>query len=390
MPRALVVTSSFLPGRGGIESYLAELCDELQPHLAVLAPATRDGRRIPSDLPYEARGLQKQVLVPRASLVPEIERHARAIGTDRVLFGTPWPLSLLGPRLRATGLSYAVIIHGAEMLVPSRTPVVRARFARALAGAELLLPVSEFTEERTREFLSRVGLKPPPFALLRARVDLERFTPRAAAPETRATIGLGDEDRMILCFGRLVKRKGIDRLIEAVEPITSRVPRAVLVVGGTGPELRGLKRLAHRRRGRVIFLDRVPEEDAPALFAAADVFALPVADRWFGLEIEGLGVVLLEAAASGTACVTGISGGTPEAVVDGETGYVIDATNRDKLVTSLATLLEDRERASIMGTNGRRYVHREFATRRLPPSFLDWLGLERSWAPSKSHAKEED
>ncbi len=138
----------------------------------------------------------------------------------------------------------------------------------------------------------------------------------------------------------------------------------------------------------MIFLDRVAEDDAPALFAAADVFALPVADRWFGLDIEGLGVVLLEAAACGTACVTGISGGTPEAVVDGETGYVIDATDRGRLVSSLATLLEDREQADVMGANGRAYVHHEFAARRLPPSFLDWLGLERSWAPTKSHAKE--
>jgi phosphatidyl-myo-inositol dimannoside synthase len=388
MPRALVVTSSFLPGRGGIESYLAELCDELRPHLAVLAPATREGRGIP-DLPYDAHGSNKNMLVPHRGLVPEIARHARSLGTDRVLFGTPWPLSLLGPRLRAAGLSYAAIVHGAEMLVPSRTPVVRARFARALAGADLLLPVSEFTQERTREFLSSAGLPCPEFAVLRARVDLDRFTPHAAQADTRAAFGLAEDDRMILCFGRLVKRKGVDRVIEAMGAITARVPKAVLVVGGTGPELNRLKRLAARRPGRVVFLGRVPDEDAPALFAAADLFALPVADRWFGLEIEGLGVVLLEAAACGTPCVTGISGGTPEAVIDGETGYVIDATDRGKLVTSLATLLEDRERATTMGVNGRKFVQREFAARRLPNSFLDWLGLERSWTPSKSHAKED-
>lgn len=388
MPRALVVTSSFLPGRGGIESYLAQLCDELSPHLAVLAPATREGRSIPTNLPYQALGLHQQVLLPRAGLVPEIERHARSIGVDRILFGTPWPLSLLGPRLRSLGLPYAVIVHGAEMLVPSRIPVVRRRLARALAGADLLLPVSDFTKNRTREVIARAGLTPPPSDLLRARVDLARFNPEAGTSETRGKIGLDDEDRMILCFGRLVKRKGTHRLITAMESVAARVPRAVLVVGGTGPELSKLKRLASRRRGRVIFLDRVAEEDAPALFAAADVFALPVADRWFGLDIEGLGVVLLEAAACGTACVTGISGGTPEAVLDGETGYVIDATDGGRLVSSLATLLEDREQADIMGAKGREYVHHEFSARRLPPAFLDWLGLERSWAPSKSHAKE--
>ncbi|MDQ3953952.1 MAG: glycosyltransferase family 4 protein, partial [Actinomycetota bacterium] len=267
MPRALVVTSSFLPGRGGIESYLAQLCDELRPHLAVLAPATREGRHLPTDLPYQALGLHKQMLVPRPNLVPEIERHVRSTGVDRVLFGTPWPLSLLGPRLRSLGLPYAVIVHGAEMLVPSRIPVVRTRLARALAGADLLLSVSEFTKHRTQEFIARAGLKSPPSALLRARVDLARFKPQAGTPETRAKIGLDDEDRMILCFGRLVKRKGTHRLIEALERIGGRVPRAVLVVGGTGPELAKLKRLAARRRGRVIFLDRVAEDDAPALFA---------------------------------------------------------------------------------------------------------------------------
>lgn len=376
MPRALMVSSSFLPGRGGIESYLAELCEELAPHLAVLAPEDRDGKTIPADLGYPTAGYAGTMLLPHPRASEAIEKEALRRSVDKVLFGTPWPLVLLGPRLRRAGISYAVIVHGAELLVPSVIPAVRTRLAQALSEADLLLAVSEFTRTKLRGFLEAANRRVPPIEVLRARVDLERFRPDRADYSIKRRLGLDEDQPFVLCFGRLVPRKGTDRLVKVADAIASRVPRAAIVVAGTGPEQRKLKRLAAKREATVIFTGRVPEADAPGLYATADAFALPVADRWFGLDVEGLGVVLLEAAACGTPCVTGRSGGTPEAVVDSKTGFLIDARDPGALVDRISTLLEDTGQASRMGTSGRSFVAENFSNWPLPGSLLTWLGLE--------------
>jgi phosphatidylinositol alpha-1,6-mannosyltransferase len=373
MAEALMVSSSFLPGRGGIESYLAELCDDLSPALAVLAAGEREGKKLPSDLGYPTHPFPGRLLLPGRKALFAVVAAAEAEETTKVLFGTPWPLVLLGPRLARRGLRYSVIVHGAEMLVPSVVPGVGRALARALAGAELLLPVSEFTASSLRTFLRKRGSPEPPIEILRARVDLDRFRPDVDTAGVKPALGLDPEDRIVLCFGRLVKRKGVDRLIEALPEIRRRVPRAVVVVAGTGPEMGRLRGVAARVDAPVVFAGRVPEEDAPALYAIADVFALPVVDRWFGLEIEGLGVVLLEAQATGTPAVTGRSGGTPEAVVDGITGFVIDAEDRAALVDRICRLLEDPALAQRMGKGGRDHVAEHFSAKGIPDSFLRWL-----------------
>src|SRR3990170_5956912 len=108
MPDALLVTSSFLPGHGGIESYLAELCALLRPRLAVMAPASRDGKPLPGELGYDTIPGPGGMLWPRPPTAQAIAENAARLGTDRILFGTPWPLALLGPRLKRRGFRYAV------------------------------------------------------------------------------------------------------------------------------------------------------------------------------------------------------------------------------------------------------------------------------------------
>ena len=370
-----MVSSSFLPGRGGIESYLAELCEELSPHVAVLAQATRDERPLPANLPYEAIGYPGSTVVPSKRLSEAIVTTARAVGTDRVLFGTPWPLALLGPRLKRSGLRYAAIVHGAEMLVPSVLPSLNRALARALSQADLLLPVSEFTRSKVTEFLRSKHVKEPPAEVLRARVDVARFDPDAGGDEVRRSFGLDRDARMLLCFGRLVRRKGVDRVIRCLDDIAGRIGKVALVVAGTGPERRRLERLARAIDSHVVFAGRVADDDAASVYASADVFVMAVADRWRGLDTEGLGVVLLEAAACGVPCVTGRSGGTEEAVVDGVTGFVVDGHDREALVDRVSRLLAEPDHAAAMGEAGRRFVTDAFARRPLPGGLVDWLAL---------------
>ena len=376
MPPALLVTSSFLPGKGGIETYLAELCEELAPRLAVLAPAERDGQGIPGDLPYPALGYPGSMLIPSSSVSSAVLVAARAVGADRILFGTPWPLALLGPRLAAAGLRYSVVVHGAEILVPSAVPGIGRKLRGALAGADVLLPVSETTRARLLDFVGRGGGATPPTPVLRPRVDPDRFSPERRDETLRARYGLAHDARVILCFGRLVRRKGVDRVLRVLDRIADVVGEVAVVIAGSGPERARLERVARSVRSRVIFAGRVDHDLAPAVYAAADVFVLPARDRWGGLDTEGLGVVLLEAAASGVPCVTGVSGGTVEAVVDGRTGFVVDADDDEALVDRIAWLLNHREEAAGMGREGREFVIRRFAQRPLPRMLVDWLGVQ--------------
>ena len=369
-----MVTSSFLPGHGGIESYLSELCTLIAPRVAVIAPPERDGMPLPRDLPYPTVPGPTSMLWPGRKVADAVVREARSLGTDRIVFGTPWPLVLIGPRLRAAGLRYSVIVHGAELVVPAAVPGLHRQVARALGMADLLLPVSDYTGRATAALLQRVAVDVPRMENLRARVDVERFRPGLDATKLRALLGIRPDQKIVLCFGRLVPRKGVDWLIAAMHDVSTAVPGAVLVVGGTGPEYRKLKRLARRLGAPVVFAGRVADDDAPALYSTADVFALAVADRWFGLEIEGLGVVLLEASASETPCVTGRSGGTPEAVLDGVTGRVVDARDKKQLTGALIELLNDSELRASMGAAARAHVAQNFSADLPPAPLLEWLG----------------
>ena len=122
MAEAVLVSPSFLPGRGGIESHLAQLCAELAPRLTVLAPAERDGQSIPSDLSYKTIPFDGTMGLPNEQVVKAIGEACGQEQTRKVVLGTPWPLLLLGPKLRARGLSYTVMVHGAELTVPAAIP----------------------------------------------------------------------------------------------------------------------------------------------------------------------------------------------------------------------------------------------------------------------------
>lgn len=376
MAGCLMVTSSFLPGRGGIESYLAELCSLLAPRVGVLAPGTRDGIPLPSDLGYPTYPLTRRFPLPDDRAVKDVIQRAAELGTDRVLIGTPWPFALLGPRLRRAGLRFAVVAHGAEMLTPAAVPYLNGKLAAALSQADLLLPVSRFTGDKMKDFLQSRGYEVPTMEVLRARVDVNRFQPVEDRSSLKSAIGWPARSKVILCFGRLVPRKGVHRLIEALPEISVRVPDVRLVIAGTGPEMKRLARLARPLGPRVVFTGPVPEADAPKVYAAADVFALAVSDRWFGLEIEGLGVVLLEAAASGTPAVTGRSGGTPEAVLDGRSGFVVDAGNRAELAGKIGEILANEELARSMGVEARAHIETSFSGQDLPRSLTEWLRVE--------------
>ena len=167
---------------------------------------------------------------------------------------------------------------------------------------------------------------------------------------------------MVLCVSRVVPRKGQDVLVRALPGIRRRVPDAALLCVGGGPDAPRLRRLAaeHGVADDVVLTGSVPWEELPAHYDAGDVFAMPCRTRRAGLEVEGLGIVYLEASATGLPVVAGRSGGAPDAVLDGRTGHVVDGRSVAEVGDAVAGLLLDRDRARAMGRAGREWVAREW------------------------------
>ena len=167
---------------------------------------------------------------------------------------------------------------------------------------------------------------------------------------------------VIVCISRLVPRKGQDMLIRALPVIRRRVPGAALLLVSGGPYRKTLERLArdHDVERDVVFTGSVPWTELPAHYAAGDVYAMPCRTRAAGLDVEGLGIVYLEASATGLPVVGGDSGGAPDAVREGETGYVVGGRDVEALAGRLTELLTDAALAERMGAAGRAWVEQEW------------------------------
>ena len=188
-------------------------------------------------------------------------------------------------------------------------------------------------------------------------VDDEVFFPGAGGPAIRAKHGLGERP-VVVCVSRLVPRKGQDVLLRAWPLVLRAVPDAMLLLVGGGPYRSRLERLVDAAgvRRSVILTGSVPWTDLPAYYDAGNVFAMPCRTRAGGLDVEGLGIVFLEASATGLPVVAGNSGGAPDAVLDGETGFVVDGRSVESVADRVTTLLLDPARAQEMGKRGRQWV----------------------------------
>jgi phosphatidylinositol alpha-1,6-mannosyltransferase len=162
----------------------------------------------------------------------------------------------------------------------------------------------------------------------------------------------------VLGLSRLVPRKGFDTLLCASAQLGDD---ALVAIGGGGRDRDRLERVARETGARAMFLGRVPDELMPAAYGCADVFAMLCRNRWAGLEQEGFGIVFLEAAAAGVPQVAGASGGSDEAVLDGETGFVVDPNDVGATAAALRRLLDDEPLRARMGAASRRRAVEEFS-----------------------------
>ncbi|MEE3066337.1 MAG: GDP-mannose-dependent alpha-(1-6)-phosphatidylinositol monomannoside mannosyltransferase [Actinomycetota bacterium] len=359
MSRVLLVTNDFPPRRGGIQSYLREFVGRLvstgSHAVLVYAPQWKGADAFDAEAAgYRVVRHPGTLMLPGPAVDARMRRLIGDHGIETVWFGAAAPLALLAARARQAGATRVLAsTHGHEVGW-SMLPVARSVLRRIGNDTDVVTFVSRYTRSR---FATAFG---PTASLeyLPSGVDTDRFRPDPAGrTELRNRYGLGERPTVV-CLSRLVPRKGQDMLIKALPSIRQRVDGAALVIVGSGPYLDPLRKLASDCgvADHVTFTGAVPSAELPAHYALADVFAMPCRTRGAGMDVEGLGIVFLEASATGVPVIAGDSGGAPEAVQHNKTGLVVDGNSVRNIGDAVTALLADPDRAAMMGAAGRDWV----------------------------------
>jgi phosphatidylinositol alpha-1,6-mannosyltransferase len=359
MTRTLVVTNDFPPRQGGIQTFVAALLATRPPDSLVVYASDHPGAaEHDATLPYPVVRAGTTMMLPTPGAARTAAALAREHDCRTVFFGAAAPLGLLAPGLRRAGVQRLVgATHGHETGWVA-LPGARQLLQRIAGGLDVLTYISAYTSGRLAPALAgRTEL-----VQLSPGVDVDRFTPAADGAAVRAEFGL-DDAPVVVCVSRLVPRKGQDVLVRGWPEVLARHPRAKLLLVGGGPLEPALRRaVAERGLGdSVVLAGGVPGDRLPAYYAAGDVFAMPCRTRRGGLDVEGLGMVFLEAAACGLPVVAGTSGGAPETVVEGVTGHVVDPRSPSAIAAVVAGLLDDPARARAMGAAGRAWVEQRWS-----------------------------
>jgi phosphatidyl-myo-inositol dimannoside synthase len=356
--RTLLVTNDFPPRRGGIQSFVHGLARR-QPRDSIVVytsnyPGAAD---FDAEQPFPVIRHSTGLLLPTPAVGARARQLVRDHGCTAAWFGAAAPLGLLAGALRGAGVEQIVATTHGHEVGWAMLPGARAALRRIARECDVVTYLGEYTRSRLD-------------AALGSRTDLRRLTPWVDASRFRSD-GRGRlvreryrlADRPVIgCVSRLVARKGQDALIRSLPAIQARVPGTMLLIVGTGKYESTLRRLADRCGvgADVVFTGAVAEDDLPAHYQAADVFAMPCRTRRAGLDVEGLGIVFLEASAAGLPVVAGDSGGAPDAVLAGRSGFVVDGRDEPAIVDRIVALLMDEPLRHRFGAAGLAWVQRDW------------------------------
>lgn len=365
------MTNDFPPRQGGIQTYVESLLLR-QPadSFVVFAPAWEGAADYDVAQSFPVIRHRRSLILPTPQIRRRVGALAREYGCDRAWFGAAAPLALLAPALRDNGIERVIAsTHGHETGWV-RLPGARQLLRRLAAHVDIVTYITEFTRGVLEPVLADVTT----LRHLPPGVDVRAFNPEVDGAPVRAALGISASAPVVACVSRLVRRKGQDVLIRAWPRVRSRFSDAALLVVGAGPDRQRLEKMVEEVGAQgVHFIGGVSGPQLPGYYAACDVFAMPCRTRRAGLDVEGLGMVYLEAAACARPVIAGTSGGAPEAVRHGETGLVVgDPRSPASVADSIIELLGDRDRARAMGLAGRAWVEEQWSWDSLAAR---WRGL---------------
>ena len=355
----LFVTNDFGPRAGGIETFIIGLIQR-RPfgQTIVYTSFQENSAQFDADwlANYGVRVIRdrSKILLP----TPRVALHLRGIikkeGITTAAFGAAAPLGLLSASMKRAGVVRTVALtHGHEVWWAKVFPF-NLLLRRIGSTVDVLTYLGEFTRKAISKALSARAQSA--MVKIAPGIDVEHFISTDAS-SLRESLGLADK-KVIVSVGRLVHRKGQDHLIEAMPEILKNVPRAHLLLVGEGPYREHLQNLVHQLKleSSVTFIGRIQYQDLPMYICVGDIFAMPSRSRLMGLEVEGLGIVYLEASSCGLPVLAGDSGGAPDAVILNETGLVVSGTDNKEIASAAVALLTNLEASQKMGTVGRQWI----------------------------------
>lgn len=348
--KIVVLTLSFPPQLGGVQTYLYEIMRRLgEAHqVTVVTPVIGE---LPCQQPLH------KVNVPKGNAF-EFGRALRSIRPDRVVVGHAHPQLLL-PAALYTRNRHITVAHGNDYLA-AQNRWHRPLFNWLLSHSRPLITQTQANSKRLRELgISNAQVIYP-------GADMIRFKPPAVAPPFPP---------VLLTVGRLVSRKGIDTVLQALPLLLPILPDLQYTIVGDGPDRSRLQALARALNVQkaVTFLGEATDSQLLAACHQAHVFVMPAREEAQAASVEGFGIVYLEASACGLPVIAGRSGGASEAVRHGETGYLVDPDDPQAVSKAVLTLLQKPELRLQMGQNGRRWVETEMNWDRAAEEFLQIL-----------------
>ncbi len=349
--RILLATNDFPPKVGGIQTYCYELAKNLTllgEEVTVLAP------RVEGDLEFDrkqnfriTRVRNKLSLygtffsVLRRKKVEKIlighrANYARLASWANLLFKTP----------------YDIIVYGGEILLPGRKRSIEKGFKRV----RKIITISHFTKKK----LIEIGIPKKKIVVIHPGIDPIKFNPGLDPSPIKKKYNL-ESKRVVLTVSHLVKRKGHYNVLKALPQVLEKVPNLIYLIVGKGEEKEKLREIAKdlKLEDKVIFAGEILEEELPLYDAACDLFIMPSYEIKEEGDVEGFGIVFLEANACGKPVIGGRSGGVTDAVIDGETGLLVDPLNINQIAEALIKLLTNPGLAQKLGEKGRERIEKE-------------------------------
>ena len=358
--KILCITNDFGPRAGGIETFVMGLI-ERAPKGSIIVYTSAQGDTTSYDQSWlrdfgvEVIRDPSKILLPTPRVIRSVKKVIARDSIKQVFFGAAAPLGVMARALRRKGVvNIVALTHGHEVWWAKLWP-----FSSAISfignNVDHLTYLGEFTKSEIAKALSTKASSR--LIKIAPGIDTDHFAPDLGSIQLRRDLGLVDK-KVIVSVGRLVHRKGQDFLIQSLPAILEKHPTAHILMVGEGPYRKDLTKMVEKLKlsQAVTFIGRIQYKDLPRYICAGDIFAMPSRSRLAGLEVEGLGIVYLEASSCALPVVAGRSGGAPDAVDEGVTGFSVDGTSTVEISSAIIKLLDDPAKAKEMGAAGRSWI----------------------------------
>ena len=358
--KILCITNDFGPRAGGIETFVMGLI-ERAPKGSIIVYTSSQGDTTSYDQGWlrdfgvEVIRDRSKILLPSPWVARKVKKVIKRNSIKQVFFGAAAPLGVMARSLRKKGVvNIVALTHGHEVWWAKLWP-----FSSAISfigrNVDHLTYLGEFTKNEISKSLSPKAKSK--LVKIAPGIDTDHFAPVPSAAQLRKDLGLS-EKKVIVSVGRLVHRKGQDVLIQSMTAILAKHPTAHILMVGEGPYRKELTKMVTELNlsHAVTFIGRIQYKELPRFICAGDIFVMPSRSRLAGLEVEGLGIVYLEASSCALPVIAGRSGGAPDAVDEGVTGYSVDGTSALEVSKAIIKLFDDPIKARKMGQAGRVWI----------------------------------